>query len=180
MKLLFTRLQEDNSIVKRSVTQLRVETGSGSETPDFPAITLYPESRVAEKGIDARPLRVPLNDGAKRLALRGNAENRPDTVDLQGLKGRDRLQPLGYSSRGREGTGLCLTEREGKVFGIPVDDSAEDRGFVCSQSENREVFSLTEEKQARYQFVARKFIAVQNIIEYDHRKEKTKSFELII
>jgi hypothetical protein len=181
MKLLFTKLQEETTTVKKSVTQLRVETGSSDlKATEFPVIELKPESRKIEHVEANKPPKASLDDRKVPLSLSAKVEQVYDIVALQGTPKKDALSPVTYSASGALQTKPYLERFKNDSFSKSENDCSQGKVSVYSKSDDWKTFSALEEKQARYNFTIRKFIATQEMIEYHSNREKKVSFELTI
>jgi hypothetical protein len=167
MKLLFTKLQEEITTVRKSVTQFRVETGKTDvKAAEFPVIELKPESQRIEYVEDNTRAPASYNDRRVPLALAGKAGQVSDVVDLRGVSKKSALSPVTYSAHGA-------------LKATPCRESL-DTDSVSKAENDGETFSVLDEKRARHQFTTRKFIATQEMIEYHTAQEKHVSFELTI
>jgi len=182
MKLLFTRLQEEITTVKKSVTQFRVETSSPRfKTDESPVIDITPEPSRANRGDTHRPLKASTNDQKTPLALNSaNTKHVSDIVDLQGISKRDGLCPVTYSASRTLKANPC-PRTMGDDRSLELDGTYNlKNGSVYQESNDSEDFSLLDEKRVRYQLTTRKFISTQEMIEYHSAQEKRVSFELTI
>ena len=181
MKLLFTRLQEEITTVKKSVTQLRVETGSARiKTAELPAIELTPEPQIVEHGEALRPSKASSGNQQAPLALNAKTESIRDVVDIQGISKRDALSPVTYSAN-RVLNANPYPERLGDDSFLNSDnDYNKNNVSVYQKSGDSKDFSALDERRARFLYTTRKFISTQEMIEYHTAKEKRVSFELTI
>jgi hypothetical protein len=181
MKLLFTRLQEEITTVKKSVTQFSVETGSPRfKTDESPVIDITPEPSRVNPGDTHRPLKASANDQKAPLALNTKAQHVSDVVDLQGMSKRDGLCHVTYSAS-RTLTANPSPRTLGDDRSLKLDDMYNlKNGLVYQKSNDSEDLSLLDEKRIRYQLTTRKFISTQEMIEYHSAQEKRVSFELTI
>ena len=182
MKLLFTRLQEEITTVKKSVTQFGVETSSlRFKTDESPAIDITPEPSRANRGDAHKPLKASANDQKTSLALNAaNTEHVADIVDLQGISKRDGLCPVTYSAS-RTLKANPYPRIMGDERSLKLDDTYNLKNeSVYQKSNDSEGFSLLDEKRALYQLMTRKFISTQEMIEYHTAQKKRVSFELTI
>jgi hypothetical protein len=179
MKLLFTKLQEEITTVKKSATQFRVETGADSSVKEFPIIELKPEStKIEQREVNSAP--IASHDSRKSpLALRTKAEHVYDVVDLRGGSKGNALNPVTYSTMG-----ALKSQPYAESVKVDIYPSSKDYGqekiSVYRKPQEREACLELDEKRARYQITARKFIATQEMIEYHTSREKKLSFELTI
>jgi hypothetical protein len=173
MKLLFTKLQEEITTVKKSVTQFRVETGSADfKAAEFPVIELKPESN--------RPPKASLDDRKAPLALNAKAEQVSDVVDLQGISKKGALSPVTYSASRALKTKPYLENFKNDSYSKSENDCSQGKVSVYNKPDDCEAFSVLDEKRARYTITTRKFTATQEMIEYHTSREKKVSFELTI
>jgi hypothetical protein len=181
MKLLFTRLQEEITTVRKSVTQFKVETGSvGIKAAELPAIELTPGPQTVEHRETLKPLKASLDDQKHPLALNANAEGIRDVVDIQGISKRDALSPVTYSANRALKTNP-YPERLGDDSFLNSDNDYNQKNVsVYQKSGGSKDFSALDERRARFQYTTRKFISTQEMIEYHIAKEKRVSFELIV
>jgi hypothetical protein len=180
MKLLFTKLQEEITTVKKSVTQFRVETGSDIKNAEFPVIEIKPESQRIEHAEAIRHPKASFDNRKTPLALTTKTEQVNDIVDLQGIPKKAALSPVTYSTNRVLAARPCLESFKDDRFSKSENDHSQGKVAVYSEPEDREAFSALEEKRAKYQLTTRKFIATQEMIEYHTNKEKRLSFELTI
>jgi len=181
MKLLFTRLQEEITTVKKSVTQLRVETGSaGIKAAELPAIELTPEPQIVEHGEALRPLKASSDNQKAPLALNAKTESIRDVVDIQGLSKRDALSPVTYSASRALKANPYPERPEDDSFLNSDNDYNKNNVSVYQKSGDSKDFSALDERRARFQYTTRKFISTQEMIEFHTAKEKRVSFELTI
>jgi len=181
MKLLFTKLQEEITTVKKSVTQFRVETGSPDfKGAEFPVIELKPESQRIEHAEANRPPKASLDDRKAPLALNAKAEQISDVVDLQGISKKGALSPVTYSANRALKTKPYLENIKNDSFSKSENDCSQEKVSAYNKPDNCDAFSALEEKRARYTITTRKFIATQEMIEYHTSREKKVSFELTI
>ena len=181
MKLLFTKLQEEITTVKKSVTQFRVETGSPDfKVAEFPVVELNPESQSIEHAGPNRPSTASIDDRKAPLALSAKAEQVSDVVDLQGISKKGALSPVTYSASGALKVKPYLKSLENEDFSEPENDHFKGRVSVFNKSDDCDACSALDEKRARYTITTRKFIATQEMIEYHTSREKKVSFELTI
>jgi hypothetical protein len=181
MKLLFTKLQEEITTVRKSVTQFRVETGSSDfKAAEFPVIELKPESQRIEHAEANRPPKASIDDRKVPLALRAKAEQVSDVVDLQGISKKGALSPVIYSASGALKVKPYLKNLDNEDFSEPENDRCKGRVSVYNKSDDCDVFSALDEKRARYTITSRKFTATQEMIEFHTSREKNVSFELTI
>jgi uncharacterized protein YxeA len=181
MKLLFTKLQEEITTVKKSVTQFRVETGSADfKAAEFPVIELKPESQRIERAEANRPPKASLDDRKAPLALNAKAEQVSDVVDLQGISKKGALSPVTYSASRALKTKPYLENFKNDSYSKSENDCSQEKVSVYNKPDDCDAFSALEEKRARYTFTTRKFIATQEMIEYHTSREKKVSFELTI
>lgn len=181
MKLLFTRLQEEITTVKKSVTQLRVETGSASiKAADLPAIELTPEPQIIVQGEALRPLKESSDNQKAPLVSNTKTESIRDVVDIQGISKKVALSPVTYSAS-RALKANPYRERLGDDSFLNSDNDY-NRGSmsVYQKSGDHNGFSALDERRARFQYTTRKFTSTQEMIEYHTTKEKRASFELTI
>lgn len=180
MKLLFTKLQEEITTVKKSVTQFRFETGSESRTAEFPIIELKPESpKIIHREITRSP-QASVEGGRPPLALSAKAGQVDDIVDIREVANKSALNPVTYSGTGALKAKPCSKniDDEGP---LKVDrDFSPDRVSANYQMGELETVSLLDEKRAKYQYTTRKFIATQEMIEFHTNRAKSRSFELTI
>jgi hypothetical protein len=181
MKLLFTRLQEEITTVKKSVTQFRVETGRANvKAAELPAIELTPEPQVVEHGEALKPLKAYLDDQKAPLALNAKAEGIRDVVDIQGKSKGGALSPVTYSANRALKTNP-YPERLGDDSLLNSDnDYNQNNVSVYQKSIGSKDFSALDERRARFHYTTRKFISTQEMIEYHTAKEKRVSFELTV
>jgi hypothetical protein len=181
MKLLFTKLQEEITTVKKSVTQFRVETGSADfKAAEFPVIELKPESQRIERAEANRPPKASLDDRKAPLALNAKAEQISDVVDLQGISKKGALSPVTYSASRALKTKPYLENFKNDSYSKSENDCSQGKVSVYNKPDDCDAFSALEEKRARYTITTRKFIATQEMIEYHTSREKKVSFELTI
>lgn len=181
MKLLFTKLQQEITTVKKSVTQVRVETGNADfKNAEFPVIELKPASQSIERTEDANPLRASVERRKTPLALSAKAEQVADIVDIQGMPEKGALNPVTYSARGALKARPYQQSFLADKYSSPDNEYSRGSVTVYSEPDERETFSAPDEQQARYHFTSRKFISTQEMIEYHTSKEKRLSFELTI
>jgi hypothetical protein len=180
MKLLFTKLQEEITTVRKSVTQFRVETGSDIKNAEFPVIEIKPESQRIEHAEAIRYPKASLDNRKTPLALTTKTEQVTDIVDLQGIPKRAALSPVTYSTNRVLAARPCLESFKDDRFSKSENDYSQAKVAVYSEPDDGEAFSVIEEKQARYLYTSRKFISTQEMIEYHSSKEKQLSFELTI
>jgi hypothetical protein len=181
MRLLFTRLQEEITTVKKSVTQLRVETGSvRSKAADLPAIELTPEPQIIVHGEALRPLKESPDNKKVPLVLNEKTESIRDVVDIKGISKRDALSPVTYSAS-RVLKANPYWERPGDDSFLNSDnDYNRSTISVYEKSGDHNGFSALDERRARFQYTTRKFVSTQEMIEYHTTREKRVSFELTI
>jgi hypothetical protein len=180
VKLLFTRLQEEVTTVKKSVTELRVEVGPALKTDEFPVIELEPESPKIDHREINRPSQGSPEHRKTPLALSARTGQVTDVVDLQGVTQKNVLGPVTYSADGVSRVKPCLESLEGDRAQKLEKDYSYDKASVYQAPDKPEIFSILDERRARYQFTARKFISTQEMIEYHSSQEKRFSFELTI
>jgi hypothetical protein len=181
MKLLFTKLQEEITTVKKSVTQFRVETGSSDfKAAEFPVIELQPESQKIERAEANRPPKASLDDRKAPLALNAKAEQVCDVVDLQGISKKGALSPVTYSASGELKTKPCLEGFKNDSYSKLDNNCIQGKVSVYNKTEDLESLVMPDERRAWYIFTSRKFIATQEMIEYHSNREKKVSFELTI
>lgn len=180
MKLLFTKLQEEITTVKKSVTQFRVEAGSDSRTAEFPVIELKPESpKIVHREVTRSP-QASFEGSRPPLALRAKAGQVDDIVDIREVSNKSALNPVTYSATGALKAKPCSKniDDEGP---LKVDrDFRPDRVSVNYRTGELETVPLLDEKRAKYQYTTRKFIATQEMIEFHTSRAKSRSFELTI
>ena len=181
MKILFTRLQEEVTTVKRYVTRVRVETGSPRIKPDeFSVIDITPESCKTTQRDACRPLRSSNEDRKPPLTLNAKAGCVSDMVDLQGIPKENSLTPVTYSA------GSILKGSHSREKSVDKSFLNSETGYIqnnepsYNKSANSAGFSVLDESRARYRFTTRKFISIQEMIEYHSAQEKRVSFELTI
>ncbi len=180
VKLLFTKLQEEITTVKKSVTQWRVETGTASSAADFPVIELKPEPQSIEQRKVNKPTIACLNDRKAPLAFDEKAERVYDVVDLKGTSKNNTLAPVTYSTSGALKALSCPENfQEGKRR-ASTEDCSQEKISVYRKPCELETFPVYDDKRARYEFTTRKFIATQEMIEYHSSREKRLSFEVTI
>jgi hypothetical protein len=173
MKLLFTKLQEEITTVRKSVTRFGVETGnSDCKAAEFPVIELKPESQSVEFVKPNRPPKASLDTRKIPLALSSKAEQIGDVVDLRGISKKEALSPISYSASG-------ALQAKPNLEGFE-NDCRQEKVSVYSKSDNGDTFSALDERRAHYQITTRKFIATQQMVEYHNSREKRLSFELTI
>jgi len=181
MKLLFTKLQEEITTVRKSVTQFRVETGSSDfKAAEFPVIELKPESQRIEHAEANRPPKASLDDRKAPLALNAKAEQVSDVVDLQGISKKGALSPVTYSASGALKAKPYLEGFKNDGYSKSENDCSQGKISVYNKPGDCDAFSVLDEKRAWYNFTSRKFIATQEMIEYHSNREKKVSFELTI
>lgn len=181
MKILFTRLQEEITTVKKSVTQLRVETGSArSKAADLPAIELTPEPQIIVQREALRPLKESSDNQKAPLVLNAKTESIRDIVDIQGISKRDALSPVTYSASRELNTNHYREALGDDSFLSSDNDHNRNNISVYQKSDDRNGFSALDERRARFQYITRKFSSTQEMIEYHSTKEKRVSFDLTI
>lgn len=181
MKLLFTKLQEEITTVKKSVTQFRVETGADSSVKEFPVIELKPEStKIEHREVNGAP-KACYDSRQSPLALVGaKAEQVHDVVDLKGVSKGNAPMPLTYSTNGVLKAKPYAESMKVDLYPTSGKDCGKEKISVYREPQELEAFPVFDEKRARYQFTARKFIATQEMIEYHCSREKRLSFELTV
>lgn len=179
MKLLFTKLQEEITTVKKSVTQWRFETGADSSRREFPVIELKPELTKTEQREVNGPPKACFDSRKSTLALGAKAEPVYDVVDLKGVSKGNALNPVTYST-----IGTLKAQPYAESMKVDIHPTSKDYGqekiSVYRKPQEREAFSELDEQRARYQITARKFIATQEMIEYHSSREKRLFFEVTI
>jgi hypothetical protein len=173
MKLLFTKLQEEITTVRKSVTQFGVETGSSDyKAAEFPVIELKPQSQSVEFVKASKPPKASFDTGKTPLALSSKAEQISDVVDLGGMSKKGVLSPITYSASGALQAKPCLESFE--------NDRIQEKVSVYGKSDSGDALSALDERRAHYQITTHKFIATQQMVEYHNSREKRLSFELTI
>lgn len=181
MKLLLTRLQEEITTVRKSVTQLRVETGSASsKVAELPAIELTPEPQIIVQGEALKPLKESSDNQKAQLLLNAKTENIRDVVDIQGISKKDFLSPVTYSASGALKANPYRKKLGDNSFLNSDTDYNRNNISVYQKSDDHNGSSALDERRARFQYTTRKFISTQEMIEYHTTKEKRASFELTI
>jgi len=181
MKLLFTRLQQEIGTVKKSVTQFRVETGSDSDSTQFPLIELKPESSKTEAQQSVQSAKVPFEERKTPLALNGKADRFADIVDLRGVSKKETLIPNTYSIAGILRATLSSQTRIEDNGSLKADGTRiPENTRAYYKPADGEDSSMLSEGQARYLFVTRRFIATQEMVDYHAAQERRGSFEMKI
>jgi hypothetical protein len=181
MKLLFTKLQEEITTVRKSVTQFGVETGSSDcKAAEFPVIELKPQSQSVEFVKPNKPPKASLDTGKTPLALSSKAEQISDVVDLGGKSKKGALSPITYSASGALQVKPYLESFENDRFPRSENDRIQEKVSVYGKSDNGDALSALDERRAHYQITTHKFIATQQMVEYHNSREKRLSFELTI
>lgn len=181
VKLLFTKLQEEITTVKKSVTQFRVETGSPDfKVAEFPVIELKPEPQRIEHINTNNPPKASFDDKKIPLALSAKAEQVIDTVNLCGTSKKGALSPITYSLSEALKVKPYLESIKDDRLSKSENECSQGKVTVYNESDDEETFSELEAKQARYNFISRKFISTQEMIDYHTSREKKVSFELTI
>jgi hypothetical protein len=176
MRLVFTKLQEEVTTGKKSVTQLQVETGSSDfKAVEPPVIELRQDARGVERPLPTNPSRTsPMHTRKALPALYNTTEQVTDVVDLHRSLPSDSFGPVTYSISGFLGRDTYLGREANQRFSEESVFVAERVSGCGDQVDTSK--SLMQEERARYELTARRFLATQDLVKY----HSTRSFTIDI
>jgi hypothetical protein len=174
MRVLFTKYQEEVTTVKKSITEVKIETdGADFKTAEFPVIEVGPRVLNVDGPAASKPVqtRTDRHRGSP-IAVGNRAEQVRDIVDLRGLSKNENRGPVGYSARGAARSNPCQEPCAGEGLshsgnGPVAKEGRADGGFQTDRSG-----ATNEEKLSRYNSAARISVATQMMSQYHSRQEK--------
>ncbi|WP_028893360.1 hypothetical protein [Syntrophorhabdus aromaticivorans] len=168
MRVLFTKYQEEVTTVKKSITEIKIETGGADfKTAEFPVVEAGPGVLNVDGPAATKPVQTRTDGhGGSPIAVGNRAEQVRDIVDLQGPSKNQTPGPVGYSVRGAVRNNPYQEFRAGERL------SQSGSGSVVKESQTDRPVAKNEERLSRYNLAARIFVATQTMSQYDSRKEK--------
>ncbi|OPX96713.1 MAG: hypothetical protein A4E58_01652 [Syntrophorhabdus sp. PtaB.Bin006] len=174
MRVLFTKYQEEVTTVKKSVTEVKVETGGADfKAAEFPVIEVGPGVLNVEGPSPAKPAQARLDRRREPPTALGNrAEQVRDIVDLRGPSKNEDFGSIGYSVRGAARGNPYQQPYTREEFSQSGDESALKQNRAESGRETDSPSPVNEERLSRYIQAARISISTQAMSQYHSRKEK--------
>ena len=171
MRVVLTKYHEEVTSVKKSVTQVQVETnGRGFEVAGPPVIELSPEGPVVDRTSPATCSRKsPVQEKEVLPALSTHAGEVIDIVDLHGPPTKANISRVTYSTAASL-RGDHLRERyEGKTTLKLENTFVRKEGLTPNEQRGANPRVINEEGSIRHDLRVRRFITTQEMIEHQNR-----------
>lgn len=180
MRVILTKYKEEVTTVRRSVSQVKVEAGGkDSEGTDSRVIELKPETPAGDKTapiISSR--RFPSQQRDTTLSLRARVDEISDLVDLHTPSNEGKLTQATYSM-----TGVLrrnpFQESNGSQNALKSEDgSIHHQRRTPHEHMGYEQRLINEERSIPHDLRVRKFVATQEMTEFQNHIKKKLSIEI--
>lgn len=180
MRVVLTKYHEEVTTVRRSVSQVKVVAGSkDSEGADPRVIDLKPESPDGDKTapiLSSR--RFPAQQRDTILSLRARVDEISDLVDLHTPSNEGKLTQATYSMTGALRRNP-FQESKGSQNALKSEDgSIRHQRRTPHEHVSREQRLINEEKSIPYDLRVRKFVATQEMTEFQNHTKKKQAIEI--
>ena len=180
LKVVLTKYHEEVTSVKKSVTQVKVETAGKKLAVDgSPIIELTPEATVVERTSPTAPTRKsPVRQKEAMPALAARAGEVNDVVDLHRSSNRTDLTHATYTAKGPL-RGDHLRERYGGGTALgPEDRFVRNQSLTPNDQAGASTQVINDQRNVRQDLRVRRFIATQEMIEHQIRIERRAAIDI--
>lgn len=180
MKVVLTKYHEEVTSVRKSVTQVKVETTERIfDVNGSPVIDVTPEATVIDRPLPTNPApRFPGQQKQISSGLTARADAITDIVDLHSSSHGDGANRASYSATDAV-TGNHLRERIGSEGPPrPRSPSIHERGQNLNVRTGAYLPSMPEGRGDRHDWRIKRFSNAQEIIEHHGRSEKKVTIDI--
>ena len=180
MRVVLTKYHEEVTTVRRSVSQVKVEAGGkDSEGADSRVIELKPDTPASDKTapiISSR--RFPAQQRDTTLSLSARVDEISDLVDLHTPSNEGKLTQATYSMTGVLRRNPFQESNGGQNALKSEDESIHHQSRTPHEHMGHERGLINEEKFIPCDLRVRKFVATQEMTEFQNRTKKKLAIEI--